>query len=219
MGKYETLGRHLQNLTKDQVEYNFKNIQDIIGFPLPESARLYRPWWSNDKTHVQARDGWIKFGWLVDTIDFSKEIVRFYKNINYQQKNNINNQEKSSSDITPYQFENIARLIMSKHFSKDLYPQKIKDVPKLFDLVSTDHSVVGDAKYLTMVGGISIPPAKFATIAEYVWLLEKINAKNKFLVFGNDKRVPLEWLKRYGNIVSDVEFYFIDSDNNLKKLK
>ena len=69
-----------------------------------------------------------------------------------------------------------------------------------------------------MVGGTSIPPAKFATIAEYVWLLEKIPCEKKFLVFGNDKRVPNEWLKRYKTLVSDVAFYFINEDNQLEKL-
>ena len=108
---------------------------------------------------------------------------------------------------------------MSNHFSKELFPQKIENVPKLFDLVSSDRTIVGDAKYLTMVRGVAIPPAKFATIAEYVWLLEKTSAKKKFLVFGKDKRVPIEWLKRYGNLVSDVDFYFIDSNKKLEKIE
>jgi hypothetical protein len=92
-------------------------------------------------------------------------------------------------------------------------------IPKLFDLVSSDKTIIGDAKYLTMVRGTSIPPAKFATIAEYVWLLEKTGAKKKFLVFGKDKRVPLEWLKRYGSLVNHIDFYFIDENQKLEKLK
>ena len=34
--------------------------------------------------------------------------------------------------------------------------------------------------------------------------------ENKFLVFGNDRRVPEEWLKRYGKLVKDVNFFFYD---------
>jgi hypothetical protein len=112
--------------------------------------------------------------------------------------------------MNPAGFEEVARSIMSEHFKCDLIRGKLHGVPKLFDFVSTDEGTVGDAKYLTMVRGYSIPPAKFSMIAEYVWLLEKLPAKNKFLVFGNDKRVPEEWLKRYGIFVNDVEFYFID---------
>ncbi|MCK5582489.1 MAG: hypothetical protein KAI33_01800, partial [Elusimicrobiales bacterium] len=82
-----------------------------------------------------------------------------------------------------------------------------------------DGSIIGDAKYFTLVHGRSLPPAKFSVIAEHVWLLEKTKAKRKFLVFGNDKRVPEEWLKRYGNLVKNIVFYFIDDENEkIKKL-
>jgi hypothetical protein len=69
-----------------------------------------------------------------------------------------------------------------------------------------------------MVNGISIPPAKFSVIAEHVWFLEKIDAKEKFLVFGNDRRVPEEWLRRYGKLVSSVQFYYIDNSQKLMLL-
>jgi len=41
-----------------------------------------------------------------------------------------------------------------------------------------------------------------------MWILESIDADEEFLVFGNDKRVPLEWLKRYEKVVKSVKFYF-----------
>ena len=83
-------------------------------------------------------------------------------------------------------------------------------MPKLWDLVSEDGSIVGDAKYYDLVRGVADPPAKFSVIAEHVWLLEKTGAQRKFLVFGNDRRVPEEWLRRYGHLASAVEFFFID---------
>ena len=91
-------------------------------------------------------------------------------------------------------------------------------MPKKFDYVSADSQVVGDAKYYTMVGGIRLPPAKFSVIAEHVWLLEKTSARHKFLVFGNDSRVPEQWLKRYGRFVSDVEFFFMADNLTLHRL-
>lgn len=218
MGKYENLGRHLNELSVNFVDYSTSEIEEILGFPLPSSASIYRPWWANDKTHVQARDGWMKYGWNVGTIDFSTNIVKFKKINDYQTADIKKIYISVSDELSPSQFEEKARIIMSKHFSQELYPQKIKNIPKLFDLVSADNSIVGDAKYLTMVRGTSIPPAKFATIAEYVWLLEKTSAKKKFLVFGKDKRVPEKWLKRYGVLVSNVDFYFIDSNSKLEKL-
>jgi hypothetical protein len=94
---------------------------------------------------------------------------------------------------------------------------KINDVPRLFDFVSRDQSIVGDAKYFTKNRGVKYPPAKFATIAEYVWLLQKTNAKKKFLVFGKDIDIPKKWLGRYGELAKNIEFYFLDGPT--RKLK
>ncbi len=99
---------------------------------------------------------------------------------------------------------------MSKYFGVELKERHILGHPKTFDLVSEDGKVVGDAKFLTMIRGERTPPAKFMEISGHVWMLEKVEAERKFLVFGNDIRVPKEWLKRYGEFVKDVEFFFID---------
>jgi hypothetical protein len=40
----------------------------------------------------------------------------------------------------------------------------------------------------------------------------------KFLVFGNDCRVPLLWLERYGGLVSDIAFYFLTDDGELEEI-
>jgi len=92
-------------------------------------------------------------------------------------------------------------------------------VPKAFDLVSPDGSIIGDAKYFTLVKGQRLPPAKFSVIAEHVWLLEKTDASTRFLVFGNQREVPRLWLKRYGYLVAAVDFYFLSEDGALELLQ
>ena len=77
-------------------------------------------------------------------------------------------------------------------------------------MISENSKVVGGVKYLTMVRGEPIPPVKFSMIPEHVLLLEKISTTNKFLLSCNDRRVPEEWLKRYGHQVRDVVFFFLD---------
>ena len=62
-------------------------------------------------------------------------------------------------------------------------------------MVSEDYTVVGDAKFLTLVRNKKLPPAKFMEIAGHVWLLERLPAKQRFLVFGNQRQVPERWLK------------------------
>jgi hypothetical protein len=121
--------------------------------------------------------------------------------------------------LTPQAFEELARKKMSDHFDASLAPGIAPGVPKRFDMVSQDPRIVGDAKYFTLVRGERLPPAKFSVIAEHVWLLEKTGAQTtKFLVFGNDRQVPELWLKRYGKLVSDVSFYFLDDEGRLKQL-
>jgi len=123
-----------------------------------------------------------------------------------------------AGQLTSQTFEQLAQQKMSDHFEVSLVPGEVPGVPKKFDLVSLDKSIVGDAKYFTLVHGQRLPPAKFSVIAEHVWLLEKTSARIKFLVFGNDRHVPELWLKRYGKLVSGVAFYFLENDGTLELL-
>jgi len=116
-------------------------------------------------------------------------------------------------------FENYAREFMSLHTGVKFQPRTIGLVPKLFDMVSDDGKIVGDAKYLTLVRGKRLPPAKFMEIAGHVWLLEATKANRQFLVFGNDRRVPERWLEKYGHLVQRVEFYFLEGYGRLSKLR
>lgn len=213
MSKYSPLRDFLSQCEDDLIELSFKEIEDILGSSLPDSAREHRGWWGNDRSHTQARNGWLAAGWEVSHVDLQKEIVVF------RRKNLESKQTHKTSEMTWKEFEELARKVMSKYFGVELKEKYVEGHPKTFDLVSDDGSVVGDAKYLTMVRGKRIPPAKFMEISGHVWMLEKINAKRKFLVFGNDIRVPKEWLKRYGKFLKDIEFFFIDAEGNVIRLK
>jgi len=116
-------------------------------------------------------------------------------------------------------FQEFARKIMSQYFGVSLKERSPSGFPKKFDMVSDNGDIVGDAKFLTLVHGKRRPPAKFMEIAGHVWLLEKVNAKRRFLVFGNQKRVSEWWLEIYGNLVHNVEFYFINKKGNVERLR
>lgn len=120
--------------------------------------------------------------------------------------------------LTPRGFEVLARRVLSGHYGVGLSAGSVAGVRKEFDFVSGDGRIVGDAKYYTLARGTQLPPAKFATIAEHVWLLEETGAPITFLVFGNDQRVPVLWLERYGKLVSGVAFYFLTDDGKLEEL-
>jgi hypothetical protein len=126
---------------------------------------------------------------------------------------------RNSNALTHQEFEIFAQKVMSRKFNTDLKPRLVSEVGKKFDLVSEDYKIIGDAKYYTAVNGTSIPPAKFSVIAEYVWLMENTKADQKFLVFGNDRRVPEWWLKKYGKLITDIQFYFLDQEGTLDLIK
>lgn len=108
---------------------------------------------------------------------------------------------------------------MQKHYGCELREAAVPGVPKRWDFVSTDGTVVGDAKYYTMVGGARFPPAKMSVIAEHVWLLERTPARERFLVFGNDRRVPELWLARFGHLAVAVSFWFLAGNGSLQDLR
>lgn len=53
-GKYSPLHRQLTSLTGDTWQASFTEIEQVLGFGLPDSARLYPAWWSNGGGHSHA---------------------------------------------------------------------------------------------------------------------------------------------------------------------
>ncbi len=77
MSKYRRLKEYLFNSKKKIIKLKFSQVEDIVGFKLPESAYLYRAWWANS-SHNALRV-WVPIGWYVSDIDFSKKYVEFEK--------------------------------------------------------------------------------------------------------------------------------------------
>jgi len=125
----------------------------------------------------------------------------------------------SSAPLSWPEFQKLASHRMEQHFGVTLTERAVPGIPKRFDMVSADGTVVGDAKNLSLVRGTELPPAKFMEIAGHVWLLEKTGASRVFLVFGNQREVPERWLAKYGDIIGRVEFYFLASGGALDRLR
>jgi hypothetical protein len=215
MSKYGNFARFLGSRDTDRVRLSFSEIEEILRFPLPASARKYRAWWANDRSHVEAASGWMNLGWKVASVDLSAATVTFEKLRDEGADRAVATETRRAGTRVlgavknAYDFEALARRLMSSRYGVALEAGVVPPVPKMFDLVSRDGEVVGDAKWYTMVRGRSIPPAKFSVIAEHVWMLQHLEARERFLVFGNDRRVPVEWLKRYGELAGSVQFYFL----------
>lgn len=81
-GKYDLLKSFLQDLNQKGYNYvrlEFRGIEALLKFPLPESARKYHAWWQNDyQTHPHARS-WMSAGWLAEDLDLNSEQISFRK--------------------------------------------------------------------------------------------------------------------------------------------
>lgn len=78
-GKYQRLYTHLSALDAEEWRASFGEVEAIIGFELPPSARLYRPWWANQSTgngHSQAL-AWTMAGWETADVEMDAERLRF----------------------------------------------------------------------------------------------------------------------------------------------
>ena len=79
-GKYASLYRHLLSAyPESEWRTTFGEIEAILGFRLPDSARLHRPWWSNsrkgnDHSHSLA---WQAAGWRTREVDIETETLVF----------------------------------------------------------------------------------------------------------------------------------------------
>ena len=78
-GKYAPLYRHLSARSEAEWRASFDEVEAVLGFRLPDSARLYRPWWSNQgkgggHSHALA---WQAAGWRTSAIDLEAETLVF----------------------------------------------------------------------------------------------------------------------------------------------
>ena len=80
-GKYAPLHNHLQELKGDEWRTTFNEIEKVLGFELPDSARIHRPWWANQgarggHSHALA---WEMAGWKTSQVDMVDERLVFIR--------------------------------------------------------------------------------------------------------------------------------------------
>ena len=76
-GKYRNLYTHLCGLPAREWRTTFSEIESMLGFELPPSARLHRPWWANqgaDNGHSHAL-AWGVAGWETAEVDMNAETL------------------------------------------------------------------------------------------------------------------------------------------------
>ena len=77
-GKYQALHGHLIGFVDDEWATTFRELEAILGSPLPRSARRHQAWWSNTTTHSHAR-AWLVAGWRTSDVDIAHETLSFVR--------------------------------------------------------------------------------------------------------------------------------------------
>lgn len=79
MSKYDRLSDFLRGLGRaSEHSFSFAEIEDVLRFALPASARTYQAWWANQRNgrHVQA-NAWLDAGWHTQDLDLKARRVTF----------------------------------------------------------------------------------------------------------------------------------------------
>ncbi len=79
MSKYDPLRRYLEGATSEELPLTFAEVEGVLGFRLPPSAKAHATWWSNNTgTHVGVR-AWRDAGWKTSRVDLGSERVVFVR--------------------------------------------------------------------------------------------------------------------------------------------
>src|SRR5689334_8023513 len=80
MSKYQNLALHLSSLDIPRWAPTFREIEKILGFPLPKSAYSYPAWWANQAGEGHSQSGsWQSVGWRTGELDLSNQRVSFFR--------------------------------------------------------------------------------------------------------------------------------------------
>ena len=79
MSKYKPLEEYLSRLQEHSIKLTFKQVEEIIGTPLPPSATHYRGWWSNNPHNGVIAYSWLNAGYKSAQVDMKSQTLFFVK--------------------------------------------------------------------------------------------------------------------------------------------
>lgn len=79
MTKYRPIQAHLERQSMSELPMRFSEIEQILGFALPPSARRYPAWWSNNEGSHVAVQAWRNAGYRTSRVDVPGERLVFVR--------------------------------------------------------------------------------------------------------------------------------------------
>jgi len=77
MAKYEPLRHFLAARSDGEVPMSFREIETIIGAPLPPVAFKHRAWWSNNPSNSVITHAWLDAGYKTERVDMGSQKLVF----------------------------------------------------------------------------------------------------------------------------------------------
>ncbi len=81
MSKYTPLQTHLERKEGSQLPMTFSEVEEILGFSLPPSARNHPAWWSNNRGTNVAVKAWRDAGWRTSRVSLPEQRVTFVREV------------------------------------------------------------------------------------------------------------------------------------------
>ena len=78
-GKYSPLESHLRDSGRPRVTLTFRDIEHIIGAPLPPAAFRHRALWSNNASNWVGTKAWLAAGYATANVDMENGKLVFRK--------------------------------------------------------------------------------------------------------------------------------------------
>jgi hypothetical protein len=113
--KYRALSDYLVNAARDEIQLTFSEIEQILGFKLPSSAREHRAFWANTTTHSIALS-WLNCGFETEVVDMSSGTITFGK--------------KRGTRIADLMATLVADIIDTRGFGCEISSQEIRQLMK-----------------------------------------------------------------------------------------
>ena len=79
VGKYDPLRRFLTEFDGNEWAATFDQIEQVLGFSLPASARKWRPWWANVENGPSQTRAWAAAGWKTRQVNLADETLVFVR--------------------------------------------------------------------------------------------------------------------------------------------
>lgn len=76
MTKYQPLSDHLSARKGNFWRASFDELEAVLGFALPKTARESGAWWANDADRAHCR-AWLDAGWHVESVDRTGRVALF----------------------------------------------------------------------------------------------------------------------------------------------